>query len=237
MNLNYTDLGYFIDQLSRSTTHFGFSEIDSQTLGTGFNSLFNVRCAPAITTDPSEGPQLLSLCQASNCPLAEPNPNCSAYVDLPANPVVSGGATTAFFTATASSSPSITGLTVNSTTPTPKAKVGAGVIAGATIGGVAGVLCMVGVVVFWLRRRKSGVESAPPYTTAPTYEYVYTAQPATQQMSKKSVPELESPTNPQSSPRTNPHISPPISHLASSPTSPSMSPTHNYQNLAEMAGR
>src|ERR1700722_13102378 len=47
MNLNYTQLGYFIDQLTKATVHFGFSDQDAQTLNTQLNSLYNVRCAPA----------------------------------------------------------------------------------------------------------------------------------------------------------------------------------------------
>lgn len=79
MNLNYTDLAHFIDQLSLATVHFGFSEEDAQTLSNNLNSQYNVACAPPITLNPAQGPQLLSLCQATNCPLAEPSPNCALY--------------------------------------------------------------------------------------------------------------------------------------------------------------
>ena len=227
MNLTYTDLGYFIDQLSKTTTVFGFSDADSQTLNTKFNSLYNVRCAPPITLDPAEGPQLLSLCQDPSCPLAVPNTDCSDYVNLAANPVVSGTATTAIFPISTSTSPTSTGLTVSSSTPVSKAKLSAGAIAGVAIGAVAGALCLVGVILFWFRRRKARVEPVPP-EPAPPYEHPYTPQQVEPQKPKQSMSELESPTNPSS---THP-MTPPKGSLTSYPAGS----TYNYQNMAEMEG-
>lgn len=82
MDLNYTCLGHFINQFGESAAHFGFTEQDSQTFVTNFNSQYNVRCAPAITVNPARGPELLSLCQHESCPLAAPSPDCAAYANL-----------------------------------------------------------------------------------------------------------------------------------------------------------
>ena len=82
MDLNYTCLGHFINQLGHSAAYFGFSQQDSQTFVTNLNSQFNVRCSPPITVNPAQGPQLLSLCQHESCPLAAPSPDCAAYANL-----------------------------------------------------------------------------------------------------------------------------------------------------------
>ncbi|KAJ3577784.1 hypothetical protein NPX13_g2781 [Xylaria arbuscula] len=90
MNLNQTDLGHFIDQLIMSSEYYGFSKDDASTLSTFFNSRYNVRCAPAING------QLYSICQAPECPLAAPSPDCDAYVNVGPgeNSTSSGGSST-----------------------------------------------------------------------------------------------------------------------------------------------
>ena len=166
MNLNYTDLAHFINQLSQATVHYGFSDQDSQTLSTQLNSLYNVRCAPAITQNPTEGPQLLSLCQASNCPLAEPNPDCAAYVNLTAS-----GAASSAVSATQTSTPTSMSTASPAASPSPSArarKLSAGAIAGIAIGAVVVLLLLAGATIVWLRRRKSDEEEegyAPTYTS------------------------------------------------------------------------
>ena len=52
------------------------------------NALYNVRCAPPVTLNQAEGPQVLSLCQADSCPMTEPNPDSAACVSLTANGAV-----------------------------------------------------------------------------------------------------------------------------------------------------
>ena len=228
MNLNYTDLGHFIDQLSKSALHFGFSSQDSQTLYTQMNSLYNVRCAPAITLNPAQGPQLLSLCQASTCPLAQPVPDCAAYVNLTANGVASGVASTA--TASPSSTSSTTSTTsissittqtsaaaISSSTSTSGTKLSAGAIAGIAVGGAVGLLILVGTLVFYLRRRKPKTEPQPqpqqgPYTYPPAEAFGPDAQKHISYASHgPTIAEMETPRN-------------------------AGSPEIGYTHMAEMAG-
>jgi len=56
MNLKYTDLGYIIDQLSKATAQYGFSEQDSQTLNTNLNSDCNAKCLPPVVQNPAREP-------------------------------------------------------------------------------------------------------------------------------------------------------------------------------------
>ena len=64
MNLNQTDVGYFIRQLTLASQYFGFTETDSSTLETFMNARYNVRCQPPIDGE------LYSICLADDCPLA-----------------------------------------------------------------------------------------------------------------------------------------------------------------------
>ncbi|MCJ1283728.1 hypothetical protein MMC26_003059 [Xylographa opegraphella] len=207
MNLNYTDLGHFINQLSLATLHFGFSDQDSQTLDTNLNSMYNVRCAPPITTNPAQGPQLLSLCQADNCPLAEPNPDCAAYANLTANGVQSGSAssqtstaTSAAFTPTSTALASTTTGTAGAQTTSAAAvastssasSLSGGAIAGIVIGAVAALILLIGLVVYYLRRRKSTAQTTP-YQPAPVYSQPIEPKHASTVSYGPTVAEMESP--------------------------------------------
>ena len=165
MNLNYTDLSHFINQLSMATAAFGFSDQDSQTLNTDLNGLYNVRCAPPVTEDADQGPQLLSLCQADTCPLAVPNADCAAYVNLTANGIAAGvsssqGSSTAKPTPFIPTTISLAGTEPTSTasgssTTASSATLSPGAIAGISIGGAAVLLVAVVAIVVLLRRRRS----------------------------------------------------------------------------------
>lgn len=167
MNLNYTDLGYFIDQLSKATIEYGFSEQDSLTLNTNLNSNYNAKCIPPVTTNPLQGPQLLSLCQADSCPLAEPNPDCAAYINLTANGIQSAAPSeqtitatpTAFIPTTISSGTSATATAASATPstipPSTKAALSPGAIAGIAIGGAAVLILSAIAIILALRRRKT----------------------------------------------------------------------------------
>jgi hypothetical protein len=193
MNLNYTDLGHFIDQLTRSAEHFGFTDEDGLTFNTQMNTLYNVRCAPPITLNQAQGPQLLSLCQNPTCPLAEPNADCAAYVNLTANGLVGSSASAApSSTSMSSSSTSSTSTSTFATTATTSsgaqtatatpaassAPLSSGAIAGIAVGGAAGLALLLGFVYFCARRRRP----AAPAETGPA-EYVpettYAADPST----------------------------------------------------------
>ncbi|MCJ1378230.1 hypothetical protein MMC17_001327 [Xylographa soralifera] len=207
MNLNYTDLGHFINQLSLATAHFGFSGQDSQTLDTNLNSMYNVRCAPPITTNPAQGPELLSLCQADSCPLAEPNPDCAAYVNLTANGVESGSASTqistatsAAFTPTSTGSPSTTtsSAAVQTTSAAAAASTSSsstlsrGAIAGIAIGAVAALILLAGLIVYCLRRRKAAAQTTP-YQPTPNFDQPIEPKHASTVSYGPTVAEMESP--------------------------------------------
>jgi hypothetical protein len=178
MNLNNTDLGHFIDQVTKATEHYGFSEQDGETFNTQMNSLYNVRCAPPITLNPAQGPELLSLCQASSCPLAEPNPDCAAYVNLTANGLPnsssaqgSASTSTSLSSSTSSTSTFTSATTTTSSTSSATATttaaasssstLGSGSIAGIAVGGAAGLALLLGAVYFCARRRRPAEPAEP----------------------------------------------------------------------------
>ena len=204
MNLNHTDLGHFIDQLTQATVYFGFSLEDSQTLSTNLNSMYNVRCAPPVITNPSQGPQLYSLCQADSCPLAEPNPDCAAYVNLTANGVPGGSMSTPVPTSTpapTSSSTSATAATTTSAAPVQNTTppftnantapaLSAGGFAGIIIGAIAFVCvcCAIGTY-FWKRCIRNRRRRLPP----PIVSSGPKQQHASYEFGGRPVAELESP--------------------------------------------
>ena len=181
MNLNYTDLGHFINQLSMATANYGFSEQDSKTSSTDLNGMYNVRCAPPVTENPNKGPQLLSLCQADTCPLAVPNADCAAYVNLTVNGIAAGASSsqgfstatpTPFIPTTTSSTTSSTSLASTepistasrSFTSASKATLSLGAIAGIAIGGAAVLFAAVVALVLFLRRRRPVQQLSYPTT-------------------------------------------------------------------------
>lgn len=78
MALSNAEVTYFITQVGLSAASFGVTTEDVTAVGTALASLFGVRCAPETTVIPAQGPQLQSICIASDCPLAVNN-TCSAY--------------------------------------------------------------------------------------------------------------------------------------------------------------
>ncbi|KAI0547070.1 hypothetical protein F4679DRAFT_555735 [Xylaria curta] len=169
MNLNQTDLGHFIDQLILSSEYYGFSQDDASTLSAFLNSRYNVRCAPAING------QLYSICQAPECPLAAPSPDCDAYVNVGPgeNSTGSGGSGTApggpsqptsSTTSTFSSEP--TTSSPSSTATSSGAALSSGAIAGIAIGGAVVALLALGLWLYHRRWQKSKQPQmvAMPYT-------------------------------------------------------------------------
>ncbi|RDW85948.1 hypothetical protein BP5796_04273 [Coleophoma crateriformis] len=225
MNLNYTDLGHFIDQLTLSTQHFGFSDQDAQTFSTSLNSRYNVRCAPPLNG------QLLSLCQASNCPLAEPSPDCNAYTDLTAEGTTSAGASSTPGPTVATTTYTLPTLGAStSATPTPSATstqkassstLTAGPIAGIAIGGAAVLLFIIFLIFFFRRRsKKAHIE---PFTPTPVY-------------SSPSAPSYSNPHASYLSGSTvlSPYTGPTIAEMESPGHPPPMSPEleHRFRNNA-----
>lgn len=94
MDLNASDVGYFIEQVGLAAASFGVAKADLTIVGDALSSIFNVRCAPPTTVIPAQGPQLQSICIADDCALA-PNSTCAAYeaavVPLVANVTLADG--------------------------------------------------------------------------------------------------------------------------------------------------
>lgn len=157
MDLNFTDLGHFINQLGQTLTHFGFEDQDTQTVTIGLNSQYNVRCAPPVTLDPAVGPELPSLCQDPSCPLAAvPSPDCAAYVNLQPGS----------YNATTSPTTSPTSTSTSSASHSSSSLSG-GAIAGIIIGSIALFLLALGLGFFSLRKRP---EPRPPLPMTKLYE-------------------------------------------------------------------
>ena len=55
MNLNYTNLGNFIDQISKTAIRYGFSDQDSQAPSTDLDSQYNAKCIPPVVQNPARG--------------------------------------------------------------------------------------------------------------------------------------------------------------------------------------
>jgi len=201
MDLNHTDIGHFIDQLTLSSQHFNFSDNDAQSLSTQMNAQFNVRCAPPV------GTQLYSLCQDDSCPLAFPSPDCAAYSNLGPSgiPVTSSGSTGSATTPTptsSSSSPATTTAAPQSSSAVPATKsagLSPGGIAGAAIGGAALLFLFIAGMLYIFRRRKNNDPYVPnpsnPSYTAPSYTDPHTSYMSNQPEHYLGPPiaEMESP--------------------------------------------
>ncbi|UKZ94127.1 uncharacterized protein TrAFT101_009014 [Trichoderma asperellum] len=179
MNLNQTDIGYFIKELTVASRYFGFSDEDAQTLDTFMNARYNVRCAPPVNG------QLYSICFADECPLAQPQPDCDAYKDLSpggtsnvtvvTTTIAPTLATPTSATATTSSTASAESTSSNSNSVV----LSNGAIAGIAIGGAAVLLLALGLILYFRRQSKSpqivpvpvpsGGYGSPTYPTHTNY--------------------------------------------------------------------
>lgn len=159
MNLNQTDIGYFIDQLTVASKYFGFSDEDAKTLDTYMNARYNVRCAPPING------QLYSICFADECPLAQPQPDCDAYKDLSpggtsnvtvvTTTIAPTQATPTSATTTASSTTTAESTSSNSNSNSNSVVLSNGAIAGIAIGGAAVLLLALGLILYFRRQSKN----------------------------------------------------------------------------------
>lgn len=168
MNLEYNQLGYFINQFAVAAMYFGVSSQDAEQFRIRLNSQFNVRCLPAVTSSPNSPPQLFSLCQNPTCPLAVPVADCGAYQNLTAQGIsnsnpTSVASTISFATKTTTSSGTSEPTSANvANQSTDSNKLSVGGIVGAAIGGAAVLLLAFIAVVYLLRRRRSPQGPAPP---------------------------------------------------------------------------
>lgn len=187
MDLNFTDLGHFIDQLGKAAIYYGFSTQDADTFTSNLNSQYNVRCAPPITTNPAQGPQLLSLCQDPSCPLAAPNPDCAPYADLQPGGYSASSSSTGASSSTAppssstspptstTSPPSSSTSSSSQTSPANKSSGGSGnglsggAIAGIAIGSAVVVLMAVALGLWWFKKGRGSNKPSDQYTPSSAY--------------------------------------------------------------------
>lgn len=165
MNLEYHQLGYFINQLSLAAVHYGASAQDADTFRSSMNNRFNVRCAPAFSSNPANPPQLMSLCQNPTCPLAVPVSDCAAYANLTASGTTNSNPTTVTSVATMTAVPSGTGSSAAPTPDTAPAdpdRLSTGAIAGIAIGGAAVLLIAIIALVYFRRRRGPTAAATAP---------------------------------------------------------------------------
>jgi hypothetical protein len=173
MNLEYNQLGYFINQLSLAAQHFGVSAQDADTIRSSLNNRFNVRCAPATSANP---PMLLSLCQNPTCPLAVPVSDCAAYANLTASGVTDSKPTTVTSLLIASATGGATGQpapTAGSPASGSSGGLSTGGIAGVAVGGAA-ILLIAIIAVFYFRRKRS--RTPPPTAAGPPPEAAWNNQ-------------------------------------------------------------
>lgn len=152
MNLNSSDVGYFINQFTVASQFYGFSVQDANTLDTSLNARYNIRCSPE-----SNG-KLYSICQNDECPLYEPSPDCNAYTDI--QPMASG-ASTSSPSATATSGTTTGAGSSASGSPDGGIVLSGGDIAGIAIGGAAVLLFAFGLWL-WHRRQKAAKPTLVP---------------------------------------------------------------------------
>ncbi|KAH7095396.1 hypothetical protein FB567DRAFT_29510 [Paraphoma chrysanthemicola] len=171
MNLEYHQLGYFINHIALAAAHFGVSTQDADTFRTSLNSRYNTRCAPAVSFNPSSPAMLLSLCQNPTCPLAVPVSDCAAYNNLTATGATNSNPTTVTSIATKLETPSATGATTSQTSAAAAAsnssdKLSTGGIAGVAVGGAA-ILLIAIIALFYFRRKRKTSSRADPEPAAP----------------------------------------------------------------------
>lgn len=126
MALNSSQVGYFIEQVGLAAESFGVTTADVTAVGMALTNLFDVRCGPATTVVPGQGPQLQSICTTSDCTQAM-NASCAAYsaVQVPgvANSTLAMGegnsSSTATATGSGAASTGMGGSTTSSGTTSP----------------------------------------------------------------------------------------------------------------------
>ena len=87
MNLNYHEIGYFITQIGLAASSFGVSSADITSIAAALGEAFDVKCTPPTVVDPSQGPQLQSICLADDCPEAQEG-DCGPYGPSAGKPIV-----------------------------------------------------------------------------------------------------------------------------------------------------
>ncbi|KAG8424960.1 hypothetical protein J3458_001709 [Metarhizium acridum] len=158
MNLNATEVAYFIDQLMLASKYHNFSDADAQQLAATMNTKYNNQCSP-----PDENGQLNSVCFAETCPEAVPRKDCEAYKSLEP---YGFKASTPKGTATGviptmSSPPNSTTTSSGEVVGGSSSSLSAGAIAGIVIGGSVVILMAVGMWLHFRRQQQNKTAETP----------------------------------------------------------------------------
>jgi len=122
MDLNPTELGYFITQVGTAAASFGVTNDDVTALGGALSKYFGNRCGPTVSIVPGSVAQDQSICQDATCPVAA-NATCANVVNGTA-PMFANGTNFSAPTATSSGSPSGTSSTTKTSNPAALVEVG-----------------------------------------------------------------------------------------------------------------
>ncbi|KAM0327434.1 hypothetical protein ACHAQA_005720 [Verticillium albo-atrum] len=86
MNLDSSEMGYFIQQVALAAESFGVAKEDIAVVGKALTELFNFKCLPAAEILPGAGKELQSICSAEDCPAAK-DAQCDLYDQTIEHPV------------------------------------------------------------------------------------------------------------------------------------------------------
>lgn len=152
MDLDPSEIGYFITQVGLAATSFGVTTEDVTAVAAALNKLFGYRCSPPAVVIPEMNSTLNSICQNEECPL-DAMATCAAYpksgvVVEPKTASMSMSMSSNMSMASTAMS-SATGTAAMSGTMSPSAtttgvlmSTGAAGSVGAGIGAVVGVLAL-----------------------------------------------------------------------------------------------
>ncbi|OAA41641.1 hypothetical protein NOR_05149 [Metarhizium rileyi] len=163
MDLDQTQVAYFIDQLILASKYYGFSDSDAQQLAANMNTKYNNKCSPPDATG-----QLNSVCFASDCPRAVPEQDCKAYESIEqygfkaATPTGTATGVVPTYSAATSSAADSPGAGADGGS---SSRLSAGAIAGIVIGGAVVVLMAVGMWLYFRRQQQQSKAAETPAVT------------------------------------------------------------------------
>jgi hypothetical protein len=141
MDLNPSEMGYFIQQVGLAATSFGVTTDDVTAVAGALNKLFNYRCSPKATVIPEQPMTLNSICQNEMCPL-DSMAQCSAYPNngTVMEPMYVNGTNMTMPSGT--STPSASGKPSSSSTGGPASSTGAASSSKVAVGAMVGAAAL-----------------------------------------------------------------------------------------------
>jgi len=137
MDINPTEMAYFITQVGTAAASFGVTNDDVMALGSALNMYFGNRCGPMASIVPGSPVESQSICQDASCPVAA-NATCANVMN---------GTAPMFANGTNFSAPSATSGGAASGTSSGAAKTSTGAAALMEVGSILGLAGMVAMAV------------------------------------------------------------------------------------------